>query len=75
VPSSGFDTLTVRILGVVGAAAILVNHYSTEVGLGLDSNFLLEAANTVVVGLVKPSSIFARGIDFRFDGQPRVSQR
>jgi hypothetical protein len=51
-PSSGIEPLTFRILGVVGAAAILVAHYKPEVGLGPDSNILLDGANTVVVGLV-----------------------
>ena len=51
-PSSGVEPLTFRILGVVGAAAILVAHYKPEVGLGPDSNILLDGANTVIVGLV-----------------------
>jgi len=51
-PSSGGEPLTFRILGVVGAAAILVAHYKPEIGLGPDSNILLDGANTVVVGLV-----------------------
>lgn len=51
-PSSGLEPLTFRILGVVGAAAILVAHYKPEIGLGPDSNILLDGANTVVVGLV-----------------------
>lgn len=51
-PSSGIEPLTFRILGVVGATAILIAHYKPEVGLGPDSNILLDGANTVVVGLV-----------------------
>lgn len=51
-PSSGVEPLTFRILGVVGAAAILVAHYKPEVGLGPESNILLDGANMVIVGLV-----------------------
>lgn len=51
-PSSRYEPLTFRILGVIGAAAILVAHYKPEVGLGPDTNILLDGANTVVVGLI-----------------------
>ena len=55
-PSSGIEPLAFRILGVVGATAILVAHYRPEVGLGPDSNILLDGANTVVVGLINAFS-------------------
>lgn len=51
-PTSGNEELTMlRIVSVVGAAAVLVAHYRPEVPLPPDSNVLLDNANTVIVGL------------------------
>lgn len=51
-PSSGHEELTVlRIVSVVGAAAVLVAHYRPETALPPDTNVLLDQANTVIVGL------------------------
>lgn len=50
-PSSGNEQLTVlRIVSVVGTAAILVAHYHPETPLPY-SNVLLENANAIIVGL------------------------
>ena len=51
-PSSGNEELTVlRIVSVVGTAAILVAYYRPETAIVPDSNVLLEQANIVIGGL------------------------
>ncbi len=51
-PSGVDEQLTaLRIVSVVGAAAVLVAHYRPEAALPPDSNVLLDNANTVIVGL------------------------
>tara|TARA_R110002049_G_scaffold299134_1_gene489237 strand:+ start:3128 stop:3775 length:648 start_codon:yes stop_codon:yes gene_type:complete len=51
-PSSGKEELTVlRIVSVVGTAAILVAYYRPETAIVPDSNVLLEQANTIIAGL------------------------
>lgn len=51
-PSSGNEELTVlRIVSVVGTAAILVAYYRPETAIMPDSKVLLEQANTVIAGL------------------------
>jgi hypothetical protein len=51
-PSSGDEEVTfLCVVSVVGAAAVLVAHYRPETALPPDSNFLLDIANTVIVGL------------------------
>lgn len=51
-PTGVDEQLTaLRIVSVVGAAAVLVAHYRPEVALPPDSNVLLDNANTIIVGL------------------------
>lgn len=65
-PSSGDEMVTMfRIIGIVGAAAILVAHYRPEAVTDPNMNIFLAFANTVVAGLVNAVDRLAAVIEHK----------
>ncbi|WP_373086904.1 hypothetical protein [Sneathiella sp.] len=50
-PSSGQTHLAFRLVGLIGAVAILVAHYRPDTPASATNNFFLEQADTVIAGL------------------------
>lgn len=75
-PSSGDEMVTAfRIIGVVGAVAILVAHYRPEVATDPNMNIFLEFGNMVIAGLLNAVDRLNAVVEYRSLDVPLESLR